>query len=67
MSVKSQNMWAVVENQNLSGVVSSTAGQQQGNDKEPFLSTTAGKITLGAAGLAVGAGAMYLYGKSRQG
>jgi hypothetical protein len=67
MSVENKSVWSVVENQSLGNVVASTAGQQQQGDKEPFLNTTTGKVVLGAAAVAAGAGAMYLYSRSRQG
>jgi hypothetical protein len=64
---KSQNMWSVVDAQNLGGVVANAASSQPGGSKEPFLNTTTGKVVLGAAAVAAGAGAMYLYSRSRQG
>ena len=35
-------------------------------DSTPFLETTLGKVSLGLAGAAIGAGAVYLYNKSQQ-
>ncbi len=37
---------------------------QQAKD-QPFLDTTMGKVSLGLAGAAIGAGAVYLYNKSQ--
>jgi hypothetical protein len=34
-------------------------------DQVPFLETTMGKVSLGLAGAAIGAGAVYLYNKSQ--
>ena len=34
-------------------------------DQVPFLDTTMGKVSLGLAGAAIGAGAVYLYNKSQ--
>jgi hypothetical protein len=68
-SVESQGMWAVVENQNLSGVVASTAGQQQppaGGDV-PWLNRTSGKFALGAGCALIAGGLTYAYCKSQFG
>ena len=39
---------------------------KKGDDDRPFMDTTMGKVTLGLAGAAIGAGAVYLYNKSQQ-
>jgi hypothetical protein len=40
--------------------------EKKGDKDAPFLETTMGKVSLGLAGAALGAGAVYLYNKSQQ-
>ena len=39
--------------------------EKKDKDATPFLDTTMGKVSLGLAGAAIGAGAVYLYNKSQ--
>lgn len=39
--------------------------KKESKDNTPFLDTTMGKVSLGLAAAAVGAGAVYLYNKSQ--
>jgi hypothetical protein len=40
--------------------------EKKDEKSEPFLSTTMGKVSLAAAGVAIGAAGVYLYNKSQQ-